>query len=106
VGDLEHQVPQIGGLHRHHGRVNVEEDPSELRVEAHGGDRSRRDDLALDAVLELLRPVARDGSLEVLRREERGELRGIAKFNCWARVDGKTVAEATILCAMQGAAGK
>jgi 3-hydroxymyristoyl/3-hydroxydecanoyl-(acyl carrier protein) dehydratase len=33
-------------------------------------------------------------------------MRGIAKFNCWARVGGQTVAEATILCAMQGGSGK
>jgi 3-hydroxymyristoyl/3-hydroxydecanoyl-(acyl carrier protein) dehydratase len=34
------------------------------------------------------------------------ELRGIVKFNCWARVGGQTVAEATILCAMQSTGAK
>jgi 3-hydroxyacyl-[acyl-carrier-protein] dehydratase len=33
-------------------------------------------------------------------------LRNISKFGCVARVDGETVAEATILCAMQAVQGK
>jgi 3-hydroxyacyl-[acyl-carrier-protein] dehydratase len=48
------------------------------------------------------KPVVPGDQLEIEVHIER-ELRGIAKFNCWARVEGKTVAEATILCAMQGA---
>jgi len=46
------------------------------------------------------KPVVPGDQLEIEVHIER-ELRGIAKFNCWARVEGKTVAEATILCAMQ-----
>ena len=51
------------------------------------------------------KPVLPGDQLEVEVHIER-ELRGIAKFNCWARVEGQVVAEATILCAMQSAAGK
>jgi len=29
------------------------------------------------------------------------QLRGIGKFNCVARVDGQTVAEATIMCTVR-----
>ena len=43
--------------------------------------------------------------LEVEVNFER-ELRSISKFGCVARVAGQVVAEATILCAMQGIAGK
>ena len=50
------------------------------------------------------KPVVPGDQLEIEVHIER-ELRGIYKFNCWARVDGKVVAEATILCAM-GAGGK
>ena len=46
------------------------------------------------------KPVVPGDQLEVEVHIER-ELRGIAKFNCWARVEGKVVAEATILCSMQ-----
>src|SRR3954471_5984395 len=49
------------------------------------------------------KPVVPGDQLEIEVHIER-ELRGIAKFNCWARVEGKTVAEATILCAMQAGA--
>jgi len=51
------------------------------------------------------KPVVPGDQLEIEVHIER-ELRGIVKFNCWARVDGKTVAEATILCAMQGGGAK
>ena len=51
------------------------------------------------------KPVVPGDQLEIEVHIER-ELRGIAKFNCWARVGGQTVAEATILCAMQGGSGK
>ena len=51
------------------------------------------------------KPVLPGDQLELEVRIER-ELRGIAKFNCWARVEAQVVAEATILCAMQGATGK
>ena len=47
------------------------------------------------------KPVLPGDQLEVEVHIER-ELRGIAKFSCWARVDNQVVAEATILCAMQG----
>jgi 3-hydroxyacyl-[acyl-carrier-protein] dehydratase len=51
------------------------------------------------------KPVVPGDQLEIEVHIER-ELRGIVKFNCWARVGGQVVAEATILCAMQGPAGK
>ena len=51
------------------------------------------------------KPVVPGDQLEIEVHIER-ELRGIVKFNCWARVAGQTVAEATILCAMQGIATK
>jgi 3-hydroxyacyl-[acyl-carrier-protein] dehydratase len=51
------------------------------------------------------KPVVPGDQLEIEVHIER-ELRGIVKFNCWARVEGQTVAEATILCAMQGIAAK
>lgn len=51
------------------------------------------------------KPVLPGDQLEIEVHIER-ELRGIAKFNCWARVSGQVVAEATILCAMQGIAPK
>ncbi len=51
------------------------------------------------------KPVLPGDQLEIEVHIER-ELRGIGKFKCWARVDGQVVAEATILCAMQGAAGR
>ncbi len=51
------------------------------------------------------KPVLPGDQLEIEVHIER-ELRGIAMFNCWARVEGQVVAEATILCAMQGTAGK
>ena len=46
------------------------------------------------------RPVVPGDQLEIEVSYER-QLRGIGKFNCVARVEGKTVAEATILCSMQ-----
>ena len=46
------------------------------------------------------RPVVPGDQLEIEVHFDR-QLRGIAKFNCSARVDGKVVAEATILCSMQ-----
>ena len=46
------------------------------------------------------KPVVPGDQLEIEVHVER-ELRGIVKFNCWARVAGQTVAEASILCAMQ-----
>jgi len=46
------------------------------------------------------KPVLPGDQLEIEVHLER-VLRGISKFSCWARVDGKVVAEATILCAMQ-----
>ncbi|HYR35621.1 MAG TPA: 3-hydroxyacyl-ACP dehydratase FabZ [Burkholderiales bacterium] len=51
------------------------------------------------------RPVVPGDQLEIEVRIER-ELRGISKFGCVARVAGDVVAEATILCAMQGIAAK
>ncbi|HWA37018.1 MAG TPA: 3-hydroxyacyl-ACP dehydratase FabZ [Burkholderiales bacterium] len=49
------------------------------------------------------RPVLPGDQLELEVVLER-ELRSIAKFTCQARVDGKTVAEATILCSVQSIA--
>ncbi|MFN2643362.1 MAG: 3-hydroxyacyl-ACP dehydratase FabZ [Burkholderiales bacterium] len=46
------------------------------------------------------KPVLPGDQLELEVHYDR-QLRGISKFNCWARVDGQVVAEATILCAMQ-----
>ena len=46
------------------------------------------------------RPVVPGDQLEIEVHFER-ELKNISKFSCVARVDGKLVAEATILCAMQ-----
>jgi 3-hydroxyacyl-[acyl-carrier-protein] dehydratase len=46
------------------------------------------------------RPVVPGDQLEIEVHFHR-QLRGIAKFNCSARVDGQVVAEATILCSMQ-----
>ena len=46
------------------------------------------------------KPVLPGDQLELEVHIER-ELRNISKFRCVARVAGKTVAEATILCAMQ-----
>ena len=51
------------------------------------------------------KPVVPGDQLEVEVHIER-ELRGISKFGCVARVAGQVVAEATILCAMQGITGK
>ena len=51
------------------------------------------------------RPVVPGDQLELEVIFER-ELRSIAKFQCEARVDGKTVAEATILCSVQSAGEK
>ena len=51
------------------------------------------------------KPVVPGDQLEVEVLFER-ELRNISKFGCVARVDGQVVAEATILCAMQGIGGK
>ena len=45
-------------------------------------------------------PVVPGDQLEIEVHFDR-QLRGIAKFSCSARVDGKVVAEATILCSMQ-----
>ena len=46
------------------------------------------------------KPVLPGDQLEIEVHFER-QLRGIAKFNCSARVDGQVVAAATILCSMQ-----
>jgi 3-hydroxyacyl-[acyl-carrier-protein] dehydratase len=46
------------------------------------------------------KPVAPGDQLEIEVVLER-LLRGIGRFNCLARVDGKVVAEATILCTVQ-----
>jgi len=46
------------------------------------------------------KPVHPGDQLEIEVHFERA-LRGISKFNCVARVEAKTVAEATILCSMQ-----
>ena len=51
------------------------------------------------------RPVVPGDQLEVEVQIER-ELRNISKFACVARVGGDVVAEASILCAMQGITGK
>jgi len=51
------------------------------------------------------KPVVPGDQLEVEVHIER-ELRNISKFGCVARVAGQVVAEATILCAMQGSTGK
>ncbi len=51
------------------------------------------------------KPVVPGDQLEIEVHFER-ELRGISKFRCVARVAGQTVAEAAILCAMQGIPGK
>jgi 3-hydroxyacyl-[acyl-carrier-protein] dehydratase len=51
------------------------------------------------------KPVVPGDQLELEVTFER-ELRSIAKFQCMARVDGKVVAEATILCSVQSAAEK
>ena len=51
------------------------------------------------------KPVVPGDQLEIEVHFDR-ELRGISKFSCEARVGGQVVAEATILCAMQGIAGK
>ena len=51
------------------------------------------------------RPVVPGDQLELDVSFER-ELRSIAKFKCEARVDGKLVAEATILCSVQSAPEK
>jgi len=51
------------------------------------------------------RPVVPGDQLEIEVHIER-ELRGISKFGCVARVGRDTVAEATILCAMQGIPAK
>jgi 3-hydroxyacyl-[acyl-carrier-protein] dehydratase len=51
------------------------------------------------------KPVVPGDQLEVEVLFER-QLRTICKFNCTARVSGQTVAEATILCAVQAIAGK
>jgi 3-hydroxyacyl-[acyl-carrier-protein] dehydratase len=50
------------------------------------------------------KPVVPGDQLEIEVTLER-YLRGIGKFVCVARVDGKTVAEATILCATQTGEG-
>ena len=47
------------------------------------------------------KPVVPGDQLEVEVHLDRN-LRGISRFTCVARVAGKTVAEASILCAMQG----
>jgi 3-hydroxyacyl-[acyl-carrier-protein] dehydratase len=49
------------------------------------------------------RPVLPGDQLELDVSLER-ELRGIAKFKCEARVGGRTVAQATILCSVQAIA--
>lgn len=46
------------------------------------------------------KPVQPGDQLELEVQLDRA-LRGISRFVCTARVDGKTVAEATILCSMQ-----
>ena len=46
------------------------------------------------------RPVVPGDQLELEVRLERN-LRGISRFGCEARVEGKVVAEATILCSMR-----
>jgi 3-hydroxyacyl-[acyl-carrier-protein] dehydratase len=46
------------------------------------------------------RPVLPGDQLEIEVHLDR-VLRGISRFTCVARVDGKTAAEATILCSMQ-----
>ena len=46
------------------------------------------------------KPVVPGDQLEIEVRLER-DLRGISKFGCEARVEGKVVAEATILCSMR-----
>jgi len=46
------------------------------------------------------RPVVPGDVLELEVKLERS-LRGIGKFNCVARVDGQTVAEATIMCTVR-----
>jgi 3-hydroxyacyl-[acyl-carrier-protein] dehydratase len=51
------------------------------------------------------RPVVPGDQLEIEVHIER-ELRGISKFGCVARVGADIVAEATILCAMQGIPAK
>ena len=51
------------------------------------------------------KPVLPGDQLEIEVHIER-ELRNISKFGCVARVAGQVVAEATILCAMQGGTGK
>ena len=48
------------------------------------------------------KPVIPGDQLELEVRMERA-LRGIGKFSCVARVDGRVVAEATILCSVQPA---
>jgi 3-hydroxyacyl-[acyl-carrier-protein] dehydratase len=47
------------------------------------------------------KPVVPGDQLEIEVHLDRN-LRGISRFTCAARVAGKTVAEASILCAMQG----
>ncbi|HEY5897472.1 MAG TPA: 3-hydroxyacyl-ACP dehydratase FabZ [Burkholderiales bacterium] len=49
------------------------------------------------------RPVVPGDQLEIEVLYDR-HLRGISRFTCVARVDGKTAAEATILCSMQAIA--
>ena len=51
------------------------------------------------------KPVLPGDQLELEVHYDR-QLRGISRFNCWARVDGQVVAEATILCAMQAIEAK
>ena len=46
------------------------------------------------------KPVVPGDQLELEVRLERN-LRGISRFGCEARVEGKVVAEATILCSMR-----
>jgi 3-hydroxyacyl-[acyl-carrier-protein] dehydratase len=50
------------------------------------------------------KPVIPGDQLEIDVRLDR-QLRGIGKFNCEARVAGQLVAEATILCTVQGNGG-
>ncbi|HZM34948.1 MAG TPA: 3-hydroxyacyl-ACP dehydratase FabZ [Burkholderiales bacterium] len=47
------------------------------------------------------KPVVPGDQLEIEVRLER-DVRGIHRFGCEARVEGKVVAEATILCSMRG----
>lgn len=47
------------------------------------------------------KPVVPGDQLEIEVRLER-DVRGIHRFGCAARVEGKVVAEATILCSMRG----